>query len=70
MTAATKLIFVLLSLVAVVHLCQYNPNKKPLIMDHPTLINKTTNGEKLIIGNLDDTQQNYIYIARVRGTPF
>lgn len=41
-----------------------------LVIDQPVLLNKTANGEKLLIGRLDDPEQNYIYVARVKGTPF
>lgn len=50
--------------------CSVNPNKKVLIGDQPVLVNKTTNGEKLIIGNKSDPERNFIYVAKLKGTAY
>lgn len=34
--------------------CEVNPNDRDLINGEPELIASTTNGQKLIIGDLDD----------------
>lgn len=41
-------------LLTVCHLCDLNPNKKMIVIDEPILLNKTENGQKLIIGDLND----------------
>lgn len=63
--------FITLCLLLVIcHFCDINPNKKPLIFEQPNLLKKTQNGEKLLLGSLEDPEQNYIYIAKVKGTPY
>jgi hypothetical protein len=61
------LAFLLLSLC---YTCEIRTNNKTLILQEAELLNKTTNGEKLLLGNLNSSEQNYLYIARVKGTPF
>lgn len=56
--------------IAVVLGCTVNPNKNLLITDQPVLLNKTTNGEKLVIGDRNDPQRNYVHIAKLKGTAY
>lgn len=60
----------LLLVLAACHCCDMNPNRRILIIDAPTLISNNSNGQKLLIGKLDDPQQNYIYVAKLKGTPY
>jgi|LakMenEpi03Aug12_release.lakeMendotaPanAssembly.Ray.scaffolds.fasta_scaffold1743979_1 hypothetical protein len=34
------------------------------------LINQVPNGEKYLIGSLDDPQGNFLYVARMKGTAY
>ena len=51
--------------------CEVKPNQKPIIYQpDPTLIREVDNGQKLLIGNLSDPEANYLYVAKLKGTPY
>lgn len=45
-------------------------NNRTLINQEPKLIDSVKNGQKLLIGDLNDPERNILYIANVKGTPF
>lgn len=65
-----KHIFLISLLFSLCFNCDIRINQKTLILQEPELLNKTSNGEKLLLGDLNSTEQNYLYIAKVKGTPF
>lgn len=62
--------YLLLLLIVISFACDPKPNSKELIVGDPELIQNTTNGQKFIIGNLNDSEGNYMYVANLKGTPF
>ena len=50
--------------------CKIKQNTKMLINDKPVLINQTNNGQKMLIGDLNDPEGNYLYVAKLKGTPY
>lgn len=61
---------ILLSILSFALTCDLNPNKLPLIEGEPKLIAQVPNGEKYIIGDLNDPLGNYLYVARMKGTAY
>lgn len=45
-------------------------NNKTLINEKPKLLASVPNGQKLLIGDMNDPERNILYIANVKGTPF
>ena len=45
-------------------------NTEKLINQTPKLLAAVNNGQKLLIGDLNDPLKNYLYIANLKGTPF
>jgi hypothetical protein len=45
-------------------------NTEKLINETPRLLASVPNGQKLLIGDLNDPLKNYLYIANLKGTPF
>ena len=45
-------------------------NNQTLINQRPKLITEVLNGQKLLIGDLNDPEKNILYIANLKGTPF
>ena len=57
-------------IIALALACNLNPNTRPLVTGDPQIIDETKNGQKLLIGDLDDPEGNYIYVANLKGTPY
>lgn len=65
--------FATLIILCILHLaftCDFNPNKLPLIEGEPKLIGQVPNGQKYIIGDINDPLGNYLYVARMKGTAY
>jgi hypothetical protein len=63
-----KYLFTLFLLVGVLSI-DIRINNLTLIDQEPQLLAKVTNGQKFLIGSLDDPEKNYLYIANLKGTP-
>ena len=44
-------------------------NNLTLINEEPKLLAQVPNGQKFLIGSLDDPLKNFLYIANLKGTP-
>lgn len=69
-TMFKKLFVFSLFLVTVWLACDYTPNTMPLIYAQPQLIERVPNGERYMIGDLEDPHKNYLYVARLKGTAY
>ena len=45
-------------------------NNKTILNEEPKLLAKVPNGQKFLLGDLNDPERNILYIANVKGTPF
>lgn len=59
-------------IVAAFSACDLNPNKQPLIEGNANakLIGSVPNGEKYLIGDLNDPLGNFLYVARMKGSAY
>lgn len=71
MNKAISFIF-LISLVTLQALstCPLTRNQLETIPDNAKTLMTVPNGQKLLIGELDDPLGNYLYIAKLKGTPY
>ena len=65
-----KTVLLIAALTALAIACAYNPNHQRLVEKDPVLLNSVTNGEKFVIGDLNDSERNYLYVANLKGTPY
>jgi hypothetical protein len=66
----TKFLLCVLALVVIsLSTCPITHNAKQLINEPPKLLQTVTNGQKLLIGDLNDPEKNILYIANLKGTP-
>lgn len=64
-------VFLLLVLVCtVINSFDIKINTQALLNEKPKLIDSVQNGQKLLIGDLNDPERNVLYIANLKGTPF
>jgi isopenicillin-N N-acyltransferase like protein len=59
---------ILVLLVALTLTCNLIKNELPLVDEEPKLLMEVKNGQKLLIGDPNNTQGNYLYIANLKGT--
>lgn len=45
-------------------------NNKEIINEEPKLLATVKNGQKFLIGDLNDPERNILYVANVKGTPY
>lgn len=45
-------------------------NNKTLINEQPKLIASVPNGQRLLIGDINDPERNILHIANLKGTPY
>lgn len=57
------------SILALILACDIVQNTLPLIDQEPKLIKTVANGQKLLIGDPSHPQNDYLYIANLKGTP-
>lgn len=70
MTKALLLILSCLLISNIVFGVEIKRNTKDLIFQKPKLIAQVPNGQKLLIGDLNDPEKNILYLANLKGTPF
>jgi hypothetical protein len=49
--------------------CPFIANQLPLINEEAKLLQEVENGQKFLIGDINDPLKNYLYIANLKGTP-
>jgi hypothetical protein len=59
-------LFLMISLVLSIEI---KINSEVLINQEPTLIKSVNNGQRLLIGDLNDPKRNILHIANLKGTP-
>ena len=70
MSKGLLLILSFLFLTSIVFSVEIKSNNKTLIYQKPKIITEVLNGQKLLIGDLNDPEKNILYIANLKGTPF
>jgi len=64
-----KYLLGILLLISIVCSLDVKVNRLPLLNEAPRLISQVPNGQKMLVGSLDDPEKNYLYIANLKGTP-
>jgi hypothetical protein len=45
-------------------------NNKTILNEQPKLLAQVPNGQKFLIGDLNSTERDILYIANLKGTPY
>ena len=71
MNKALHIVF-LISLIAiqVLSTCPVTRNQMVTIPDNANTLMSVPNGQKFLIGDLSDPLGNYLYVAKLKGTPY